>query len=92
MARARGTVKSAANIQSKPPPSRSKISAGSALSQRKAVQKTTSTREATAKPTKKRGTAPMSPLQKAINTENAAHARVVRKYSGVGQPDAFKDS
>lgn len=24
--------------------------------------------------------------------EKAAHERVVRKYSGVGQPDAFQDS
>ncbi|MBI3247218.1 MAG: hypothetical protein HYZ50_12010 [Deltaproteobacteria bacterium] len=25
-------------------------------------------------------------------TEKAAHERVVRRYSGVGQPDAFQDS
>jgi hypothetical protein len=33
-------------------------------------------------------------IQKALDmvTEKAAHDRVVRRYSGVGRPDAFKEN
>lgn len=37
---------------------------------------------------------PSETLKAALDfvAEKAAHERVVRKYSGVGQPDAFQDS